>query len=357
MLVHLVKAVEHRAEILRADGQHRRKADGRIHRVTSADPVPEAEHVRRINAERGNLFGIGRDRHEMFRHRLGIAAESFEQPVARALRVGHRLQRGEGFGRNDEQRFRRIEIAGRLHEINAVHVRDEAERQAALAVMFERLVSHHRAEVRTADADVDDVLDAFAGVAFPFAAADALGERGHLVEHGVDFRHDIFSVHEDGRALRRAQGDVQHGAVFRDVDFLAAEHRVDPPAQPGFLGQLDQQLERFVGDAVLRVIQKQPGRLGGQALAAFRVIGWVAELARKITAVPGHPNHLWLQADPPATYLGVCSEFCGTQHAWMHFLVVAETPERSPPGRRRSWRRRKFPPPAARPRARAFSRT
>jgi cytochrome c oxidase subunit II len=53
---------------------------------------------------------------------------------------------------------------------------------------------------------------------------------------------------------------------------------------------------------------------------------WVPELARKITAVPGHPNHIWLQTDKPGTYLGICSEFCGTQHAWMRFLVVAESP-------------------------------
>jgi cytochrome c oxidase subunit 2 len=51
---------------------------------------------------------------------------------------------------------------------------------------------------------------------------------------------------------------------------------------------------------------------------------WVPELARKITTVPGHPNHIWLEADTPGTYLGVCSEYCGTEHAWMHVLVVAE---------------------------------
>jgi cytochrome c oxidase subunit II len=51
---------------------------------------------------------------------------------------------------------------------------------------------------------------------------------------------------------------------------------------------------------------------------------WVPELGRKITAVPGHPNHIWLEADQPGTYLGVCTEFCGTEHAWMHFLVVVE---------------------------------
>ena len=51
---------------------------------------------------------------------------------------------------------------------------------------------------------------------------------------------------------------------------------------------------------------------------------WVPELARKITTVPGHPNHIWIQADKPGTYLGFCSEFCGTQHAWMHFLLVTD---------------------------------
>lgn len=53
---------------------------------------------------------------------------------------------------------------------------------------------------------------------------------------------------------------------------------------------------------------------------------WVAELSRKMSTVPGHPNHIWIQADKPGTYLGVCSEFCGTQHAWMRFLVVAQEP-------------------------------
>jgi len=54
---------------------------------------------------------------------------------------------------------------------------------------------------------------------------------------------------------------------------------------------------------------------------------WVPELGRKTTTVPGHPNHLWIQSDKPATYLGFCTEFCGTQHAWMHFLLVAEPEE------------------------------
>jgi cytochrome c oxidase subunit 2 len=53
---------------------------------------------------------------------------------------------------------------------------------------------------------------------------------------------------------------------------------------------------------------------------------WVPQLARKMATVPGHPNHIWIEADQPGVYRGVCSEFCGTEHAWMHVLIVAQTP-------------------------------
>jgi cytochrome c oxidase subunit 2 len=51
---------------------------------------------------------------------------------------------------------------------------------------------------------------------------------------------------------------------------------------------------------------------------------WVPQLTRKMTTIPQAGNHVWLEADKPGTYEGVCSEFCGTQHAWMRFEVVAQ---------------------------------
>jgi cytochrome c oxidase subunit 2 len=53
---------------------------------------------------------------------------------------------------------------------------------------------------------------------------------------------------------------------------------------------------------------------------------WVAQLARKMTTVPGHPNSIWLEADTAGSYAGSCSEFCGTEHAWMRFTVIAQPP-------------------------------
>src|SRR5664279_5113597 len=62
MLVHLVKAVEHGSEMIRADGDHGRKANRRIHGVAPADPIPKLEHVRGVDAELRYLYSVGRDR-------------------------------------------------------------------------------------------------------------------------------------------------------------------------------------------------------------------------------------------------------------------------------------------------------
>ena len=51
---------------------------------------------------------------------------------------------------------------------------------------------------------------------------------------------------------------------------------------------------------------------------------WVPQLAPKMDMVPGHPNYLWLEADRSGVYEGACSEFCGDQHAWMRFIIVAQ---------------------------------
>jgi cytochrome c oxidase subunit 2 len=53
---------------------------------------------------------------------------------------------------------------------------------------------------------------------------------------------------------------------------------------------------------------------------------WVPQLARKMDAVPGHPNFFWISADEPGTYGGACAEYCGTQHAWMRIVVDADEP-------------------------------
>jgi cytochrome c oxidase subunit II len=51
---------------------------------------------------------------------------------------------------------------------------------------------------------------------------------------------------------------------------------------------------------------------------------WVPQLAGKRDLMPGKTNTLYLRADEPGIYRGICAEFCGVQHALMGFVVVAE---------------------------------
>jgi cytochrome c oxidase subunit II len=53
---------------------------------------------------------------------------------------------------------------------------------------------------------------------------------------------------------------------------------------------------------------------------------WVPQLAGKVDAVPGQTNHLRFEASEPGTYQGECAEYCGTQHARMGFVVIADSP-------------------------------
>ena len=88
----------------------------------------------------------------------------------------------------------------------------------------------------------------------------------------MHFRHDVLAVRRNRFALRRTKRDVQDGPSFGHIDLLAPEHGVDPRAQAGLLRQITKQLQRFIGDPVLGVVQEDASGLGGHALSAFGII-------------------------------------------------------------------------------------
>jgi cytochrome c oxidase subunit 2 len=54
---------------------------------------------------------------------------------------------------------------------------------------------------------------------------------------------------------------------------------------------------------------------------------WVPQLHGKIDMLPGRVNVLNLEAAAPGEYMGICAEFCGLQHTFMLFWVIAHAPE------------------------------
>ena len=195
-----------------------------------------------------------------------------QRPLARGAGVGHRLQRREGLGRHDEEGLRRIEIADRFGEVGAVDVRDEAEGQAAVAVVPERLVGHDRPEIGAADADVDDVADRLAGVALP-GARRARGSRSPpsgRARHAPRARRSAPSTTID--APRGARSATWSTARFSETLIFSPRNMASIRARrPRLLGEADEQRQRLVGDAVLRVVEVDARRLRRQPFAAPRI--------------------------------------------------------------------------------------
>lgn len=52
---------------------------------------------------------------------------------------------------------------------------------------------------------------------------------------------------------------------------------------------------------------------------------WVPELAGKLDLLPNQVNELEIVANRAGEYWGECAEYCGTQHAKMKLLIIAQT--------------------------------
>ena len=51
---------------------------------------------------------------------------------------------------------------------------------------------------------------------------------------------------------------------------------------------------------------------------------WIPEIQGKMDMIPGQINETWIEASEVGQYEGICTEFCGLQHANMRFHVFAE---------------------------------
>lgn len=128
------------------------------------------------------------------------------------------------------------------------------------------------------------------------------------------------------------------GSLVWTVVVLAA---VNGPARPAALtievtGQQwwwkarylsDDPSQEFVTADEIHIPAGQPVRvrlIGADVIHSF----WVPALTGKTETIPGQTNETWLEARSPGIYRGQCSEYCGTQHAHMSLLLVADSPAR-----------------------------
>lgn len=92
VLVHFVPALQELVEIFISDGNGDGETDGGPEGVSTADPVPEWEHVRRIDAEFLDCFRVRGERHEMLGDVLDLKDDPIISDLAhkRGVQGGHR---------------------------------------------------------------------------------------------------------------------------------------------------------------------------------------------------------------------------------------------------------------------------
>lgn len=195
MLIDVESTLLEFLEVLEANGEGDRETDGGPERVTPSDPVPEAEHVLRVDSEGGGLLLVGGQSHKMLgdgRRVLG----SLEEPRLGRGGVGDGLLGGESLRRDDEKRRFSVDLLEGLGQVGSIDVRHEMHFQS-LRVRLQGLGDHQRSQVRATNANVDYVGHLLAGVSLPVTAQHLVGELLHVSQHGENIWHDVFSINDD----------------------------------------------------------------------------------------------------------------------------------------------------------------
>jgi len=270
MFVHSVGAAQQLFKILKPDLQRNGKADRRPQRVTPADPVPEFEHVFRRDAEGLHRRFIGGERDEVLRD-PSLAAAIAQKPAPRRFGIGHGFLGGEGFRGDNEQRRFRIARAENIADMLAVDIRNEMRPPPRDPVGPQCCRNHHRPEIRTANADVDNRGEGFARMALARAGMNLAAKGFHLREFSAHQLRNIFSADEIIALGKISQRRMQDRAAFSDVDFLARQHGVAGGLKPGCLRQRLQVIDNRVIHPRFRIVEKQPRRFDGIAGEPARI--------------------------------------------------------------------------------------
>jgi len=146
--------------------------------------------------------------------------------------------------------------------------------------------SHRGSEVRTADADVDDVGHGLAQRAAKAALANVCGEREHFRAHRGDLGRDVLSIDENRLFGEIAQRGMQRRAFFGRIHDVAAKHRVALGFDLSRLGQGNQQRNRRCVDSLFGIIEEKIVENDVKPSEARRIVGEFPRNRRGKTLVP-----------------------------------------------------------------------
>ena len=166
-----------------------------------------------------------------------------------------------------------IEAAQCVANVRPIHVGHKMAAQQRRREGRQRARGHRRAEVGSADADVDDVRHWLPERPSRPPLANVGGETEHFVACRNNVGHHVAAVDGDWRSGEIAQGRVQDGAVLCGVDLGAGEHCVALRFDPARLGELDESPQNAGVNALLGKIKQEIVEGDAELLKSRRIAG------------------------------------------------------------------------------------
>ena len=132
--------------------------------------------------------------------------------------------------------------------------------------------SHGGAEVRPADADVDDVGHWLTESASHASFANVRSKAQHLFACVDDLGHHVLAVDPNRLAGEIAQGSVKDGPLLGDVDLLAGEHRLTLGFELAGFGELDERAQDASVNALLGIVEQKIVEGDAELLKSCRIV-------------------------------------------------------------------------------------
>ena len=141
-----------------------------------------------------------------------------------------------------------------------------------MCIRDRRLGCHCWAQIRAADANVDNLLNRTAGMPKPRAGAKRGSKITHSAQHVVHISRDILAINLQILVGGHTQRGVQHCAVLSGVEVGAGKHGVDKQGKLRIMCQITQLLHNLRINQVLRKINPQTCSVKRQLASAIRVL-------------------------------------------------------------------------------------
>ena len=301
MLVDGVEPGQELPEPVRADRDGQRRADGRVDRVPAAHPVPEAERVRGVDAERRDLVERRGDRDEVLGDGgvarlvvVGLCPSDLPEPRRGPAGRPSVSQGAKVFDATMNSVVVGAEALDGLCEVGGDDVGDEPHLQAALHVRLERLVGQTGPRSEPPMPMLTMVLDPRAGDAGP-PPGRTLSANANIscCSAWTSLSMSCPSRRATAKAPCGRRSAVRSTARLGHVDVVAAQHplRGGPRARPrrpaGAAARGVSSVTRFLDRSTVRSASGRVSRAARPGSAANQPRGRARASTRGRCAPPG----------------------------------------------------------------------